>query len=117
MEKIKQWVRGKVKIADKGMDLFWTRRLSMGMELQLGKATVWGGGGSRFGPKEHDRIHRKKKSRRKGQAIVGWDAVVTLEDVQGGNGIYDKAIGRVLSFLSKKSGCDLGQSVAGAQKQ
>lgn len=32
----------------------------MGMELQLGKATVWGGGGSRFGPKEHDRIHREK---------------------------------------------------------
>lgn len=43
--------------------------------------------------------------------------MVTLEDVRGGNGIYDKAIGRVLSFLSKKSGCDLGQSVAGAQKQ
>lgn len=34
MEKIKQWVRGKVKIADKGMELIWTRRLSMGTELQ-----------------------------------------------------------------------------------
>lgn len=56
----------------------------MGTELQLGKAAVWGGGGSRFGPKEYDRIHRKKKLRRKGQAIVGWDAVVTLEDVRKG---------------------------------
>lgn len=44
MEKIKQWVRGKVKIADKGMDLIWTRRLSMGTELRLGKAAEWGGG-------------------------------------------------------------------------
>lgn len=52
MEKIKQWVRGKVKIADKGMELIWTRRLSMGTELQLGKAAEWGGGGSRFGTKE-----------------------------------------------------------------
>lgn len=85
MEKIKQWVGGKVKIADKGTDLIWTRRLSMKTELQLGKTSVWGGGGSRFEPKEHDRIHRKKKSRRKGQAIiVGWDAAVTLEDVRRG---------------------------------
>lgn len=82
MEKIKQWVRGKVKIADKGLEHIWTRRLSMGTELQLGKAAEWGGGGSRFGTKEQDRNHRKKKSRRKGQAIVGWDAVVTLKDVQ-----------------------------------
>lgn len=42
--------------------------------------------------------------------IAAWDIVVTLGDVWSwGKWACDKTMVRVISFLPKKSGCDLGQ--------